>query len=418
MQPTSAPQFIALIPCAGSGQRAGGELPKQYQSIHGQAMVLHTLAAFAQVARIQTTAVVVAPEDAVIRSLIQTRVSAQDGTLPPVQVFPCGGATRAESVSNGLQALLDAGYSPADWVLVHDAARCLVTPEQINHLIDECQNDTVGGLLACPVADTLKSAADDRTLTTLDRTGKWAAQTPQMFRLGPLQKALETALQSTLQKGTAITDEASAIEAMGLAPKLVKSSSHNFKITYPEDFALAEAIFQSRAQSARPAQSALRIGEGWDTHQLVDQASTGRRLILGGIDIPFTKGLLGHSDADALCHAMTDALLGAAGLGDIGRHFPDTDPKFKGADSLQLLRRTAQLLTAQGWQIVNIDSTVIAQAPKLAPYINAMRSSLSTALGLRVEVVNVKAKTAEKMGPVGEGLAIETRAIALLIRAA
>ena len=157
---------------------------------------------------------------------------------------------------------------------------------------------------------------------------------------------------------------------------------------------------------------ALRIGEGWDTHALVE----GRPLVLGGVTIPHSHGLLGHSDADALLHAITDALLGAAGLGDIGRHFPDTDPAFKGADSVRLLQVAAQRVADGGFSIVNIDSTIVAQAPKLAPHIGAMRERIAEALGLAVDVVNVKAKTAEKMGPVGEGRAIETRAVCLLVR--
>jgi 2-C-methyl-D-erythritol 2,4-cyclodiphosphate synthase len=156
----------------------------------------------------------------------------------------------------------------------------------------------------------------------------------------------------------------------------------------------------------------IRIGEGWDTHALV----TGRPLVLGGITIPHTHGLLGHSDADALLHAITDALLGAAALGDIGKHFPDTDATFKGADSLRLLQEAAKRVRATGWDVGNIDSTIVAQAPKMAPHIDAMRQRIATALGLALEQVNVKAKTAEKMGPVGEGRAIETRAVCLLVK--
>lgn len=157
----------------------------------------------------------------------------------------------------------------------------------------------------------------------------------------------------------------------------------------------------------------FRIGEGWDTHQLVP----GRPLILGGVTIPHSHGLLGHSDADALLHAITDALLGAAGLGDIGRHFPDTDPAFKGADSVVLLQEAARRVREAGWRIGNVDSTIVAQAPKMAPHIGAMRERIAAALGLEPGAVNVKAKTAEKMGPVGEGRAIETRAVCLLVRA-
>ena len=157
----------------------------------------------------------------------------------------------------------------------------------------------------------------------------------------------------------------------------------------------------------------LRIGEGWDTHQLV----TGRPLVLGGVTIPHSHGLLGHSDADALLHAITDALLGAAGLGDIGQHFPDTDERFKGADSVTLLQAAAQRVRDAGYQVINIDSTIVAQAPKMAPHIGAMRARIAATLGLADDAVNVKAKTAEKMGPVGEGRAIETRAVCLLCRA-
>ncbi len=157
---------------------------------------------------------------------------------------------------------------------------------------------------------------------------------------------------------------------------------------------------------------AIRVGEGWDTHALV----TGRPLILGGVTIPHTHGLLGHSDADALLHALTDALLGAAGLGDIGRHFPDTDPRFKGADSIVLLKEAARRVAEAGWAIGNVDSTIVAQAPKMAPHIPLMRERIAEALGLAPDAVNVKAKTAEKMGPVGEGRAIEARAICLLYK--
>jgi 2-C-methyl-D-erythritol 2,4-cyclodiphosphate synthase len=156
----------------------------------------------------------------------------------------------------------------------------------------------------------------------------------------------------------------------------------------------------------------MRIGEGWDTHALV----AGRPLVLGGVEVPHTHGLLGHSDADALCHAITDALFGALAMGDIGHHFPDTDERFKGADSLALLAVAARRVVAAGWQIGNVDSTIVAQAPKMAPHIAAMRQRLSTALGVALEQVSVKAKTAEKMGPVGEGLAIEARAVCLLLR--
>ena len=230
------PRFFALIPCAGQGSRAGlapSGLAKQYRSVAGQPMVLHTLAAFSHVARLARTLVVVAPSD---------------DFLEPVQalafdVVACGGASRAESVRSGLDALLASGAAPDDWVLVHDAARCLITPAQINELMDACQHDEVGGLLAHKLPDTLKCEGvldqQGRVAATLERSDKWLAQTPQMFRIGLLMRALDAA-------GSGVTDESSAIEALGLAPKLVPGSAQNFKVTYPEDFALAEAVLLSR----------------------------------------------------------------------------------------------------------------------------------------------------------------------------
>ena len=230
--PADTARLFALIPCAGSGSRAGTAQPKQYQVIAGAPMVLHTLAAFAGVARLTECLVVVAPGDGFL--------SFDDARTV---VAPCGGPSRADSVCNGLAHLLAHGAQAHDWVLVHDAARCLVTPTQIDALIDACRDDAVGGLLALPLADTLKRAEDGRVAATLDRGDKWLAQTPQMFRIGPLAAALRLALQAD---AAAITDEASAMEAAGHRPLLVRGSAQNFKVTYPEDFALAEAILRSR----------------------------------------------------------------------------------------------------------------------------------------------------------------------------
>lgn len=234
----------ALIPCAGTGRRAVGNPAdpgaKQYQLLAGRPMVLHTLAAFAAVARIARTLVVVAPGDEFFNA--STAGSAS------VLVASCGGLTRAASVSNGLSHLLAQGASRDDWVLVHDAARCLVTPTQIRQLIEACENDDVGGLLAHKLPDTLKSERDGRVQATLERSDKWLAQTPQMFRIGLLRRALE-------QVGGQVTDESSAIEALGLAPKLVPGSAQNFKVTYPEDFGLAEAVLQARQQVTTRSES-------------------------------------------------------------------------------------------------------------------------------------------------------------------
>jgi 2-C-methyl-D-erythritol 4-phosphate cytidylyltransferase/2-C-methyl-D-erythritol 2,4-cyclodiphosphate synthase len=400
-----APRLFALVPCAGSGSRAGTEGPKQYQPVDGRAMVAHTLAALAAVPRLAATLVVLAPDDMLFEAAVPGFVGDRGW------VARVGGATRAASVAAGLAELARRGAADDDWVLVHDAARCLLRPGWVDALIDACRDDGVGGLLAQPVADTLKQSAgnaDDapRVATTVDRAGKWAAQTPQMFRLGLLRHALAAA-------GDAVTDEASAVEALGLAPRLVAAPLENFKVTWPADFALAERLLASRGDGkGQHTMTTMRIGEGWDTHALV----AGRPLILGGVTIPHTHGLLGHSDADALAHAITDALLGAAALGDIGRHFPDTDPQFKGADSLVLLAEAGRRVRAAGWAIANVDATIVAQAPKMAPHIPAMQGKLAAAIGVAADQVNVKAKTAESMGPVGEGRAIEARAVCLLLR--
>ncbi|UUZ68524.1 2-C-methyl-D-erythritol 4-phosphate cytidylyltransferase [Polaromonas sp. P1(28)-13] len=233
---TQFTRFFALIPCAGQGSRAGAPQPKQYQLLAGQAMVLHTLAAFSAVARLSGTLVVVAPGDRFFEQI----------SGKSFEVATCGGACRAGSVANGLQALLNSGADLQDWVLVHDAARCLITTAQINQLIDACAQDEVGGLLALQLPDTLKREAGGRVAATIERSDKWLAQTPQMFRIGALVQALGKASRVA---GGVVTDESSAMEAMGLAPKLVAGSAQNFKVTYPEDFAQAEAILWSRGRA-------------------------------------------------------------------------------------------------------------------------------------------------------------------------
>ena len=227
------PRLWALIPCAGTGSRAGVAGAKQYHVLAGQPMVLHTLAAFAAVPRLAGVLVVVSADNGFF-----------NGAQAGFQVAACGGASRAQSVLNGLSALRAQGAGDADWVLVHDAARCLITPAQINALIDACLPDPVGGLLALPLPDTLKSESHGRVLATITRADKWLAQTPQMFRLGMLMQALQ-------QVGDAATDESSAVEALGQQPLLVPGSAQNFKVTYPQDFALAEALLHHRAHLAQ-----------------------------------------------------------------------------------------------------------------------------------------------------------------------
>jgi 2-C-methyl-D-erythritol 4-phosphate cytidylyltransferase len=243
--PGSPARLWALIPCAGNGSRSGAQGPKQYQPVAGQPMVLHTLAAFAAVSRLSGTLVVVSTGDTFFDAANPSATSAHaaHGAHASVQVVDCGGATRAQTVCNGLAALLARGAASHDWVLVHDAARCLITPEQVNALIDACMGDAVGGLLALPLPDTLKQAANGRVAATLERGDKWLAQTPQMFRIGALQSALQAA-------GDTVTDESSAMEFVGESPLLVQGSAQNFKVTYPQDFALAHSVLLSRAHGS------------------------------------------------------------------------------------------------------------------------------------------------------------------------
>lgn len=230
------PRCFALVPCAGVGARAGTVAPKQYTPLAGRAVVAHTLQALQAVPRLAATLVVLSPED----DLFEHHVPGFVG--PGAWVARCGGQSRAQSVLNGLSALRERGVADSDWVLVHDAARCLLQPAWVGRLIDACLGDAVGGLLALPLADTLKQASASRVANTLDRQAKWLAQTPQMFRLGPLQQALAEALSG----GVEITDESSAIEAQGLAPLLVPGEAENFKLTWPADFALAQRLLETR----------------------------------------------------------------------------------------------------------------------------------------------------------------------------
>lgn len=401
---------IALIPAAGVGARFGADRPKQYIHIAGQAVLAHTLQRLAASACFDALAVVLSAQDKYFEEMTLpancVRVPLSP-SLPnnrngrcPLYVLPCGGDTRAKSVANGLRFLLDKQLlSLQDQIAVHDAARCGIDTAALQRLTATAYAD--GALLAVPVADTLKkSDARQYSTHTITRDGLWQAQTPQIFPVALLARALDAADLDT------ITDEASAIEAIGGTPHLILGDVRNFKLTTAADAVLMEILLSTEDTMQQ------RIGQGYDVHRLV----SGRPLILGGVTIPFDKGLAGHSDADALLHALTDALLGAAALGDIGHHFPDTDPAYHGADSRELLRRAYASVTAAGWYLVNADCTLIAQQPKLAPHIPAMRHTIATDLCIAPEQINIKGKTNEKLGYLGREEAIEAQAAVLLQR--
>ena len=240
---------------------------------------------------------------------------------------------------------------------------------------------------------------------TLPRGDIFLAQTPQAFRADVLRDAL-----ASTAAVTDATDEADLVERSGHHVQLVDGDPRNLKITTADDLAIAEGLARGLGETTSAEQPTLRIGNGYDLHRLV----TGRRLVLGGVVIPFDKGLAGHSDADAVCHAVTDAMLGAAGAGDIGRHFPDTDPAWKDADSIALLARASEIVAGAGYTVVNVDVVVIAQRPKLAPHVDAMRANVARALGIAPEQVSVKGKTNEGVDSIGAGESIAVHAVALI----
>jgi 2-C-methyl-D-erythritol 4-phosphate cytidylyltransferase/2-C-methyl-D-erythritol 2,4-cyclodiphosphate synthase len=388
----NSPRCHVLIPCAGNGSRFGGDIPKQFQMLAGKRVIDYSLEIFTSMVEISSIWVGSSDPSLQLKSSLSK----------PVHVTPTGGKTRAETVLNTLKWMINQQIPVTDWVLVHDAARPGVRKKDVQHLISAILQDAslCGGILALPLADTLKQSSGDHAMIqkTLTRDLLWQAQTPQMFKLGQLKTAIEQAHINHLE----ITDEASAMEAMGFSPLLVKGSLENFKITYQEDLSTMEQLYRK--------DSSMRIGQGYDVHRLVE----GRTLILGGIVVPYELGLLGHSDADALLHAITDAFLGASGLGDIGKHFPDSDPLYKNVNSADLLKKTYQLVQEKGLELINLDATIICQNPKLSPYISSMIAKISDSLAVDASRVNIKAKTNEGLGYLGNSEAIETQAIVLL----
>ncbi len=384
------PYTVMMVAAAGNSTRMG--CAKQHILLDGQPVLLRTLCTLQAVDAINEILLIARAEDAAHFKAL----AAQHGVTKLMTVVN-GGDTRQQSVANGLAAL------PPETTLVgiHDGARPLVTAENIEAVIAAA--DTYGGAaLAVPVKDTLKSADKDGFIkNTPDRSHLWRVQTPQVFARKPYADAMAAALAA----GWDFTDDCQLMEKAGHPVKLVTGLDTNLKLTTPEDVRLATAILRSNEEEI-----AMRIGHGYDVHRLVE----GRPLTLGGVTIPYDKGLLGHSDADVLTHAIMDALLGAAALGDIGGLFPDTDSAYAGADSTALLAEVVRQLTKSGYSIGNIDATVLAQCPKLKPYIPAMRTRIATVCGIREDTVNIKATTEEGLGFTGSGEGIAAHAVCLL----
>ena len=391
-------KIAVIIAAAGSGNRMGSGIPKQYMEMQGKTILARTIEAFSKNAYIDELYLVVNQE---YQDYCNGLFLGRDGA-PKVKQVICGGAERQDSVYAALSVL----PSDVNFVLIHDGARPFVTDETICALVESTVNFGAAAI-AVPVKDTIKSAENDIFTETLDRSRLYSIQTPQGFN----RKLLLMAYQKAFAENFYGTDDAVLVEKMGEKVYLVKGDYNNIKITTKEDVAVGEAILKSKTGKLL-GEEEVRIGTGYDVHRLVEN----RKLVLGGVEIPFEKGLLGHSDADVLIHAIMDALLGAAGLGDIGRHFPDEDERYRGISSKLLLKRVKNLLDKKDCKIVNIDATVIAQKPKIAPYIKEMTVQLAEALNLEEERINIKGTTTEKLGFCGREEGIAAQASVLIKR--
>ena len=393
-------RVAAVVVAAGRGQRLAAP-DKVLLPLAGQPMLAWSLAAIAATPQIGTVVVVAGEHTiAAVEALIEERAFQK-----VVAVVP-GGERRQDSVAAGLAAL----PGQTEVVLIHDGARPLADADLFRRCAEAAA--TTGAVIAAmPVADTLKRVAGaDRVIAgTVDRSGLWAAQTPQAFRLDVLRRAFAS------NAGADVTDEALLCEAAGIPVQVVPSSSANLKVTHPEDVAVAEALLLARTplQEIAPLPASpppFRTGIGYDIHRF----APGRRLVLGGVEIPHELGLDGHSDADVLLHAIADAILGAAALGDIGQHFPPGDARFRDADSQDLLRESVRLARAAGWAPANIDATLLAEAPRIGPHVPLMRERITACLGLGPDAVGVKATTNETLGAIGRREGIAALAVATL----
>lgn len=390
-------QVAVLIVAAGRGTRAamGPAAPKQYRMLGGQPVLARSVTAYAAHPRVGAIQVVIHPDD---RALYEASLAGLPGPLrPPV----AGGATRQDSVRAGLHALLSAA---PDAVLIHDAARPLVGADVIDRVIGALEHND-GAIAALPLADTLKRSGLDGTIAaTVPREGLWRAQTPQGFRFAKILAAHDAAHKAG--RGD-FTDDAAIAEWAGLQVALVPGSERNLKLTDQEDFALAERLIESQSSPGEQ-----RTGTGFDVHRFKD----GDHVWLCGVRISHDRGLEGHSDADVGLHALTDAILGAIADGDIGQHFPPTDQRWAGAASHLFLRDAAARVTKRGGKIINVDVTLLCEAPKISPHRDTMRSTLADVLQIDINRVSVKATTTEGLGFTGrrEGIAAMASATVLL----
>lgn len=385
----------AIIAAGGRGARLGADRPKQFLDLDGATILDRSMRAFVEHAAIDEVVLALPAEH-----VAEARVRYASGAGKRVTCVP-GGSRRQDSVA----AAFAAADPSADIVVIHDAARPFVSDALIARTVEAARRHGAA-IAALPARDTVKQAAGrsgDPTraiAATLPREDIYLAQTPQAFRRDVLARALD------LGREIEATDEAMLAERSGAEVHLVEGDPANVKITTMDD------LERARQAPGRPAVLPFRIGTGYDLHRLVP----GRRLVLGGVTIPFEKGLDGHSDADIVCHAVTDAVLGAAGAGDIGRLFPDTDPEWKDADSVRLLKGAVARIRARGYLVGNVDVTVIAQQPRLLPFLDAIRANLAEALDVEPALVSVKGKTNEQMDSMGRGESMACHAVALVVK--
>lgn len=376
---------VALVVAAGRGLRAGMALPKQYAPVLGRALLAHAASTFAGDPRIDAVRFIIHPED---RVLYDAAISGLD-LLPPVE----GGATRQESVMKGLESLEGSG---CETVLIHDAARPFVSPALIGRLLSRLQ--TADGVIpAIGLVDSLKRVQGGVVEAGEPRDGLVRAQTPQAFKFGKILAAHRAAA------GKALTDDAAVMEAAAGIVAVVEGHEDNFKVTDPGDFTRAEALLLAR-------HSDVRTGQGYDVHRFGD----GNAVMLAGVAIPHGQALAGHSDADVALHALTDALLGALGAGDIGDHFPPSDDKWKGAPSRLFVEHARDLIAEASGLVAHVDLTIICEAPRIGPHKQAMREAVADMLRVTPDRVSVKATTTEKLGFTGRGEGIAAEAIATI----
>jgi len=385
------PSAAAIVVAAGRGERLGAPSGKAFVPLLGQPMVVHTLRAIEACSLIDGIVVVVPAEGIGAMEELARRVG-----LSRIREIVPGGPERQDSVAEGLARVGD-----PDVVVVHDGARPLVRPGVLADVV-RAAGETGAASAGVPMRETVKTVQDGEATETVERETLWIAHTPQAFRTTLLREAHRRARED----GFRGQDDAVLVERLSRRVRMVEDSPANLKITVPEDLRLAEAYLSLRVVPT------TRTGIGMDAHRL----EMGRALRLGGVEIPSPRGLAGHSDADVLLHAIMDALLGGAALGDIGTHFPPGDPAYKGADSLALLARVYEMLSTAGWSVAHVDAVVLAEAPRIAPYIPDMRIRIGRALGVDGSAVSIKATTTEGMGAIGRGEGIAAYAVATVSR--